>query len=290
MKIQNVAIIYRDNAPRALTVAKDVCEWLQAKNITVAFQDGKCPADVTSAKKCNVVKTPEQMKALDLVVVLGGDGTYLEAVRFLGDQQVPVVGINMGSLGFLTENRVDEIYEVLENTLKGKMHKEALSLLKVEVAGAGKKTSYFALNDIVIERGSNPHLLNFGLYWNGDLVTETKADGMIISSPTGSTAYNLAAGGPIMQPDVHAIVATPICSHSLTSRPIILPDDKTLSVKILGDKRTGTISIDGQKCGDINESLELLIQRHTLPHLVLRKASHNFFSVLREKLKFGERD
>jgi NAD+ kinase len=286
MKIQNVAIIYRDQSPRALTVAKEVCAWLKARKVNVFFQEGRC-----TELQCGVVQTPADMKNLQLVIVLGGDGTYLEAVRFLGDQQVPVVGINMGSLGFLTENRVDEIYEVLEEALQGKLQKETLSLLQVDVYdGKKKKSSFIALNDIVIERGMNTQLLNFAMYWDGDLVTETKADGMIISSPTGSTAYNLAAGGPIVQPDVHAIIATPICPHSLTSRPIILPDDKTLSVKILGDQHAGILSIDGKKTVDITNGFEIHIHRHAQPHLVLRKASHNFFTVLREKLKFGERD
>jgi NAD+ kinase len=284
MKIQNVAIIYRDKTPRAKSLAKDVCEWLRNKKINVFFQKGK--ATHSDAK---AVETPAQIKNLQLVLVLGGDGTYLEAVRFLGDSQVPVLGVNLGSLGFLTENRVDEVYEVLESALNGRMKKEPVALMSVQIKTA-QVQKFIALNDIVIERGQSTHLLNIGMYWDGDLVTETKADGMIISTPTGSTAYNLAAGGPILQPDVHAIVATPICPHSLTSRPIIFPDDKVLSVKILGQKRAGTLSIDGQRRADINEDCEILIQRHKLEHIVLRKTSHNFFSLLREKLKFGERD
>lgn len=284
MKIQNIAIIYRDQTPRAQSLAEEVCAWLKKKNLDVYFQKGKA-----THKDCKTIETPEQIKNLHLVVVLGGDGTYLEAVRFLGDQQVPVLGVNLGSLGFLTENRVDEVFEVLEHTLKGKMKKEPVALLSVQVK-TKKSEKFIALNDIVIERGQSTHLLNIGMYWNGDLVTETKADGMIISSPTGSTAYNLAAGGPILQPEVHAIVATPICSHSLTSRPIIFPDDKVLSVRILGQKRAGILSIDGQRRADIDENCEILIQRHKLEHIVLRKTSHNFFSLLREKLKFGERD
>lgn len=284
MKIENVAIIYRPQAPRAEALAKQTSQWLRKKKITVY-----CQASQKIDSDCKVIDPVNGVKDLHLVVVLGGDGTYLEAVRFIGDSQVPILGINMGSLGFLTENRADEIFEVLGNTLQGKIKRQSLALLKVEFKGP-KNDSYLALNDIVIERGQNTHLLNIGMYWDGNLITETKADGMIISSPTGSTAYNLAAGGPILQPDVHAIVATPICPHSLTSRPIILPDDKTLSVKILGEGKSGILTIDGQRRADITDKCELLIHRHNVEHIVLRKASHNFFSVLREKLKFGERD
>lgn len=286
-KIKNVAIIYRNETPRAQSLAKDVCNWLVEKKLKVYFQKDK----QIKGAPCGTLKNEAEIKSLNLVVVLGGDGTYLEAVRFLGDRKVPVIGINMGSLGFLTENRVDDIYEVLENTLAGKMVSHPLALLQVEVRHKkNTKETFLALNDVVIERGKSTHLLNIGIYWDKKLVTETKADGMILSSPTGSTAYNLAAGGPIMHPQVHAVVATPICPHSLTTRPLIFPDDKVLTIKVLGEDRSGQLTIDGRPLATIDENVEILIKRHKVEHYVLRKSSHNFFTLLREKLKFGERD
>ncbi len=285
MKSKNVLIVYRDKTPKAKLLAKDVAKWFRTKKWTVYFQ-----ADFAIEKGDSVITGKKDLEALGMVVVLGGDGTYLEAVRTLGDRQVPVLGINMGSLGFLTENRVDEIYEVLGDAITGKLDEEPLTLLQVQVKSKNKKESFVALNDIVIERGLNTHLVNIGMYWDKELVAETKADGFIISSPTGSTAYNLAAGGPVLVPGVHAIVATPICPHSLTSRPIIFPDDRHLSVRILGKSRSAILTIDGRRCADLDESHEIQIKRHDVSHLVLRKPSHSFFTLLREKLKFGERD
>lgn len=285
MKSKNVLIVYRDKTPKAKSLAKDVAAWLAEKKSTVFFLDG-----FALDKNSKTISGPKNLESLDLVVVLGGDGTYLEAVRTLGDRQVPVLGINMGSLGFLTEHRVDEIYEVLGEALSGKLTAQPLSLLQVQLKSKSKKLSFVALNDIVIERGESTHLVNIGMYWDKELVAETKADGFIISSPTGSTAYNLAAGGPVLVPGVHAIVATPICAHSLTSRPIIFPDDRHLCVRILGKGRTGILSIDGRRCADLDDSHEIQIKRHDVSHLVLRKSSHSFFTLLREKLKFGERD
>jgi NAD+ kinase len=285
MKLKNVLIVYRDKTPKAKSLAKDVCTWLVERKSTVFFLDG-----FALDKNSKTISGAKDLEALHLVIVLGGDGTYLEAVRNLGDRQVPVLGINMGSLGFLTEHRVDEIYEVLGEALSGKLTAQPLSLLQVQLKSKSKKTSFVALNDIVIERGQSTHLVNIGMYWDKELVAETKADGFIISSPTGSTAYNLAAGGPVLVPGVHAIVATPICAHSLTSRPIIFPDDRHLCVRILGKGRTGILSIDGRRCADLDDSHEIQIKRHDVSHLVLRKSSHSFFTLLREKLKFGERD
>lgn len=284
MKSKSILIVYRGQTPKAKTLAKDVSLWLEKEKHTVVFLEG------FGLDKKSKEMSSKDLQTLDLVIVLGGDGTYLEAVRALGDRQVPVLGINMGSLGFLTENRVDEIFEVLGNALKGKLKTERLTLLKIDVKNKTKKTSFVALNDIVIERGESTHLVNIGLYWDKELVAETKADGFIISSPTGSTAYNLAAGGPVLVPGVNAIVATPICPHSLTTRPIIFPDDRLLSVRILGKGRSGILSIDGRRCADLDESHEIHIQRHSVSHLVLRKHSYSFFTLLREKLKFGERD
>lgn len=285
MKSQNILIVYREKTPKAKSLAKDVALWLQEKKNNVFFLSG-----FTTDKKSRTISGAKDLAALNMVVVLGGDGTYLEAVRTLGDRQVPVLGINMGSLGFLTENRVDEIYEVLSAALTGKLKAEKLTLLQVQLKSKNKKESFVALNDIVIERGQSAHLVNIGMYWDKELVAETKADGFIISSPTGSTAYNLAAGGPVLVPGVHAIVATPICPHSLTSRPIIFPDDRHLCVRILGKGRTGVLTIDGRRCADLDESHEIQIKRHDVAHLVLRRSSHSFFTLLREKLKFGERD
>ncbi len=279
---KNIAIIVRKDTPRAHTEAEKLSRWLSDQSLQVFCEEGQklCP----NAKSLTKDSDFDQ---IDLVVVLGGDGTYLQAVRRLNGRKTPIIGINLGSLGFLTDNRIEELQTIMKATLNNQMDKRPRSVLKISVNG---QHHALALNDMVIERGDRTHLLNIGIYWGGQLVTETKADGMIVASPTGSTAYNLAAGGPILHPEVRAIVVTPICPHSLTTRPFIFPDDKEIELKVIGQDRTAILTVDGKKTMEINSSHTLTVSRNSQDHHIIRHPTHNFFNLLREKLKFGERD
>lgn len=279
---KNIALIVRKDTPKALDEAKKLSLWLEEQSIKVFCEDGSSLS--TNAK---TFASDKDLDALDLVIVLGGDGTYLKAVRMLNGRQTPILGINLGSLGFLTDNRIEEMYTVLKSTLQGKMVHKARSVLNIQIKG---KNSFLALNDMVLERGDRTHLLNIAIFCDGHLVTETKADGVIVSSPTGSTAYNLAAGGPILHPEVKAIVVTPICPHSLTTRPLIFPDDREITFRVIGSNRTAALTIDGQKTMEVDSSHELIVKRNAQDHFIVRHPTHNFFNLLREKLKFGERD
>lgn len=284
-KIKSIGIVCRADTPRAKQIGRELSTWLCEKKINVYAPDGA--SFHKGVKKLSGSKT---LDALDLVVVLGGDGTYLHAVRMLDGRLTPILGVNLGSLGFLTENRIEEMYKVVDLTLKGKMEFRPRATLEIRVRRKGKlrfKTS--ALNDVVIERGPNPQLINLSISCGKEIVTETKADGMVIASPTGSTAYNLAAGGPILHPNVNAIVVTPICPHSLTNRPLLFPDQEELCFKVLGKGRKALMTVDGQKGADLNHADEVLIKRSSKDHMVVRRPGHNYFSLLREKLKFGER-
>jgi NAD+ kinase len=222
---------------------------------------------------------------------MGGDGTYLRAVRLLAGQQIPILGIHMGSLGFLTGFKSEDAFKVIEQTLQNKMYFEKRSMIQAQVFKNGKLfKSFLALNDVVLERGSFSHLIYASILSQNKLVGDVKADGFIISTATGSTAYNLAAGGPILHPDVKAMVLTPIAPHSLTLRPLIFPDDSELKLKILGATQKARLVVDGQHQMEINSENEIIIQRSAFDHWVVRSAQHNDFQVLREKLKFGERN
>lgn len=279
---KNIAIIIRKDTPRALAEAEKMSDWLVAQGLQVFCEDGLklCPQSQN-------LKIDTDYDKIDLVIVLGGDGTYLEAVRRLNGRKTPIIGINLGSLGFLTDNRIEDIQSILKATLSNQMDQRPRSVLKISVNGSHHA---LALNDIVIERGDRTHLLNIGIDFGGQLVTETKADGMIVASPTGSTAYNLAAGGPLLHPDVKAIVVTPICPHSLTTRPLLFPDDKAIGLRVIGPHRTAILTIDGKKTMEINSTHQLTVTRHAQDHFIIRHPTHNFFNLLREKLKFGERD
>jgi NAD+ kinase len=279
---KKIGIIIRKDTPKAFSEAKKLADWLTNQSLDVY-----CEPSLQLCDSAKPMSHEEDFDDIDLIVVLGGDGTYLQAIRMLNGRQTPIVGVNLGSLGFLTDNRLEELYTMLQSTLSNKMDKRPRSVLSISINGDKK---FLALNDMVLERGDRTHLLNIGLYCDGHLVTETKADGVIVSSPTGSTAYNLAAGGPVLHPEVKAIVVTPICPHSLTTRPIIFPDDREIELQIIGDKRNALLTIDGQKTMEVNRQHKLQIKRNSRDHHIIRHPTHNFFNLLREKLKFGERD
>ncbi len=279
---KNIAIVIRKDTPKALSEAKKLGQWLSDQDLEVF-----CEPNVDLCKKSQELSGEKDFDKIDLVIVLGGDGTYLQAVRMLHGRQTPIVGVNLGSLGFLTDNRLEDMYTTLKATLKNKMDSRPRSVLSMTINDDKK---FLALNDIVIERGERTQLLNIGIYCDDQLVTETKADGVIVSSPTGSTAYNLAAGGPVLHPETKAIVVTPICPHSLTTRPLIFPDDRKLEFKIIGDRGPALLSVDGQKALEINSTHKLIVNKNNQDHYIIRHPTHNFFNLLREKLKFGERD
>jgi NAD+ kinase len=282
---KKIAIVYRIHSSDAVKMAKKVAEVLKTKKYDLYT----APEQKTIAGTKMVVSSKE-MKDMSLIIVLGGDGTYLRAVRLLRGHPVPILGFNMGSLGFLTSHPVSEIFEVLNQTLKNDMVLESRSRLHASVKlKSGKKLSFDALNDIVIERGSFSQLISTSVYYNKKYVNDIKADGLIISTPTGSTAYNLAAGGPILHPEVKAIVVTAVAPHSLTSRPLIFPDHEALTLKLEKQTSTAHLIIDGQKVVELSPEDEVTITRCEKNHLMLRKPNHNFFSLLKEKLKFGDR-
>lgn len=272
IKFKNVGLFLRKETKQASEAAKKIESMLKKAKVN-----------------CTVIgEKIKNISNIDLMVVLGGDGTYLKAMSLLKDKSIPMIGINLGSLGFLTENRIEEMEEVIQYALKGKLVEHWRTLLKVEVKQ--KKFSCLSLNDIVLERGNFTHLINVAIYCDDKLVTETKADGMIVASPTGSSAYNLAAGGPLMHPDCKAMVVTPVCAHSLTTRPIIFPDDRKLKLQVLGKDRTAILTIDGSRTLELNEKDTVTVHVDKTKQLCLRHPKYGFFHLLREKLKFGERN
>lgn len=277
-KVRKIAIVYRRGTPAALSLARDVASWLTERKIQVYSHPSQ---SVRGLKK--LTGQP------DLVVALGGDGTYLEAVRMLNGERVPVLGFNLGGLGFLTVHRAQDVFEMLELALGGRLEIKSRSMLRIEVRSRGRTKEYAALNDLVIERGGSSHLIYVNLTVDRLPITAIKADGLIVATPTGSTAYNLAAGGPVLHPEVDAVVVTPICPHSLTSRPLIFPDQRRLQFAILGGANRAVLTVDGVKKAIIGPSDEVWVERHKSDHLFLRKVGHNFFNLLKDKLKLGER-
>lgn len=283
-RIQRVAIIYRSKGREAYQLAQKLSKWLEQRKVnTYYLSEQKSLSHSTKLNKKDLGK-------LDLIVVLGGDGTYLYAVSQLGGRNIPVLGVNLGSLGFLTETRSNELFTIMEIALKGGMDRQVRSLLRVRVMRKNKVAKeYLALNDVVLERGPYSRLIKLGVYSNEFLVSEIKADGLIICTPTGSTAYNLAAGGPIIHPDCRGIAITPICPHSLTHRPIILPDDQCITLKIQEDMQKACFMIDGQQKEVLSPNDEVKIRLAMVTHTLLRPPSRSYYDLLSTKLQFGKR-
>lgn len=274
-KVRKVAIVVRPDTKAALEAAEKVRGWFADRDIKVfGFAE----------QKIKTLPSVEDPDDLQMVVVLGGDGTYLAAVRMLEGARVPLLGFNMGSLGFLTFTRAEDLTSTLKAAIDGKMELQSRAMIRVK-KGRDKKT-YLALNDVVIERGSNSRLISIKVSVDGMQINSVKADGLIIATPTGSSAYNLAAGGPILHPDANAFVVTPICAHSLTSRPFVLPNDRVI---VFSNEEKAVLTVDGVQSASLAAGEKVTVQRDENDHLFLRKSGINFFSIIREKLKFGER-
>lgn len=281
----NIALVYRLETAAAVSLAKKVADHLKERGFQIfTAPEQKLIPGTKSAK------TKKQMDGMDLIIVLGGDGTYLRAVRLLEGRSVPILGFNMGSLGFLTAHNADSVFDIIEKTLLGKMILSPRTMIVAKILRKGRQRAEFhALNDVVIERGGMSQLINTAIYSEKFLVSEVKADGFIVASPSGSTAYNLAAGGPILHPESKVFVVTPVAPHSLTSRPLIFPDDRELSFRLEGKTQTAHFIVDGQKMTEITADDEVILTRSCYDHWIVREQNHNYFHLLREKLKFGDR-
>lgn len=283
---KHVAIVYRPESTEALNKAKEIARWLDELKVKVYSPAGK-----KLGKFVKPLERESTFDSLDLMVVAGGDGTYLRAANLLEGKAIPILGINMGSLGFLTETRVNESYKAILQFLEGKMELQRRSILKLTFVKGGKsKKFYYSLNDAVMERGSDSHLINVGISFEKNLICEVKADGIIVASPTGSTAYNLAAGGPIIFPESEVTAITPINPHSLTMRPLIVPNNKRIYIRLLSKKSSAFLTVDGQRVETVSSADEIVIEKSAHDHLTVREPGHNYFDLLRDKLKFGQRD
>lgn len=282
-----IAIVYRPNTSSALQAAKDLVQWLKKSK----YQPLTAP-EQKALTGAPLMKSTKEFDTVELVIILGGDGTYLRAIRLLDGRPIPILGVNLGSLGFLTPLRLDNLFDILPRTLKGQRGDLIpRTQMLVEVSSPHKKTkqTWLALNDVVIERGPSSHLIDLCLKMDNTAVSNVKADGLVMATPTGSTAYNLAAGGPIVHPETPCFVATPVAPHSLTSRPLIFPDAKTLQIELQGQCEIAHVVIDGQMCAKLTQGQILRVSKNEQPHWLVQPSGHNFYELLREKLSFGER-
>jgi NAD+ kinase len=268
----------------------ELVSWLKGKNVAALVWDDL--AGVVEA--CDLKPLDEVAGSSDIVIALGGDGTLLRAARAVGDRMIPVLGVNVGSLGFLTEVTVDEMYESLEEILGGGFRYEDRMNVDGAVYRNGEQIeSVTALNDIVINKGALSRVIEIKLAVDCGYVTTYTADGLIISTPTGSTAYSLSAGGPIVNPAIDAIIATPICPHTLAVRPMILAPTQELSVDLwaghsLHGEPEVKLTVDGQVGFDLLSGDRIVFTRSEQKSRLVLSGYRTFYEVLSSKLKWGD--
>jgi NAD+ kinase len=284
--IRAVGIISRPRRADISKVVPPLLEWLIARGVKV-FVDPETAASIGAVAD---ERPREELPGLaDLLIVLGGDGTLLAAARLENARNVPILPVNLGGLGFLTSVTLGELYAILDQVFAGENRISERVMLGVEVTRGGNAIDrQRALNDAVINKGAVARIIDFELTINGEFICCYKADGLIISTPTGSTAYSLSAGGPIVYPSVEALVVTPICPHTLTNRPLVVPDAGRIEVGFNGDERV-YLTVDGQVGRQLEPGDRVVVVRGGEKLHLVRPARQTYFEVLRDKLKWGNR-
>jgi NAD+ kinase len=285
--VTRIGIIAKADSPSAAAVIAGILGWLAGRGLTPVLE--KETAALVPDAAVLVATKAELPSQCELVVVLGGDGTLLSMARAIGDLGIPILGVNLGGLGFLTATTIDETLPALEATVAGRMAIDERMMLSARVLRNGESLGdYAALNDVVIMKSAMSRIISLAVSVEDEHATAYRADGLIISTPTGSTAYCLSAGGPILFPTMDAIVLTPIASHTLTNRPIVLPGTHRLTVTLRTDQEV-MLTLDGQVGFPLKEGDTVAVARHSARIRLVRFPGKDFFSVLRTKLKWGER-
>jgi NAD+ kinase len=284
--MKRVGLYAKKHHPNAVGFGRDVMEWLAARGVEVLLEEDL-------ARSLGVIRDyvdndiPERA---ELIIVLGGDGTLISVARHVGARMKPILGVNLGSLGFLTEITREETFSTLERVMAGNYEVSSRMMLDAVVQREGREIArYSVLNDAVINKGALARIIDMAVWVDGAYLTTFKADGLIVATPTGSTAYNLAAGGPIIYPGLNCLVISPICPHMLTNRPLIVSGDAVIRIEVTFQDQHVVLTADGQsgmplRGGDVVE----LRQSHIRTQLI-KSPSKDYFEVLRTKLRWGER-
>jgi len=285
IQLSKIGVVVGPRKPDALAVVSELVEWCALRDIEL-----RATPEVAQQLRCAslLVEGDELAEDLDLLVVLGGDGTMLGASRLIGTRRIPVLGINFGYLGYLTEFTLQEMFTALEEIRVGNFWLEGRMLFDVSVVREGQSVEvHRALNDAVINQGALAKMIELECYVNGDFVNRFRADGMIVATPTGSTAYSLSAGGPIVFPSMSAIILTPICPHMLSNRPVVVPGEAVVELTFKKVDDGAMLTIDGQRGVALTPVDCVRIQRSATTFEIVRPRQRNYFEVLRTKLKWG---
>ncbi len=283
--MKRIGIIGKSGRPEPAEIAKDIIPWLRERNAEVFV-------DLETSQFIGIkgYLRSEIPNLVDLVLVLGGDGTMLSVARLVCEKGIPILGINLGGLGFITEVKRTEIYEALERVFSGQYYIEDRLMLNSYVVRHGERIAgYTTLNDVVINKGALARIIELETFVDKRYVTTFRSDGLIVATPTGSTAYCLSAGGPILFPTIESIVLIPICPHTLTNRPIVLPENVYIEITLRSLVEDVFLTLDGQVGFSLRQNDTVIVEKSPYKTRLIIPFERDFFEVLRTKLRWGER-
>ena len=288
--ITRIGVVVKPHQPDALATLCQLTVWLNARGIKLIGGPRVDRERIEYETGCavDVVKDEELADLIDLMVVLGGDGTMIATARMLGDKEVPVIGVNYGGLGYLAEFPIEQLFPALESIFAGQYCVQRRVMLRVELRrGEELVTKNRVLNDVVMNKSALARIIEIEAYLNEQFVNRFRADGLIVATPTGSTAYNLSAGGPILFPSMNAVVLTPICPFTLSNRPIVVPDDSMIEVRLKTRNEEVALTLDGQVGFPLQANDRIVIRKSKTTFNLVQPANKNYFDVLRDKLRWG---
>jgi NAD+ kinase len=280
--VKKIGLVIKSDT-KAKKKADELERWLRSRKIEIVRKK-----TIESGQKNSTGSLPTVPSDLDCIFVLGGDGTFLSAVRWIGDRDIPILGIKFGEVGFLAEIAEENLYTAAEKVLKGDFILRPRMRLSVKVRRRNETLALeTVLNDVVTNRGALARLAHIETYIDGHYLTTYSADGLIVATPTGSTAYSLAAGGPVIHPAVPAIILTPICPFTLTNRPLIVPETANIKIRLAKGSSDITLTFDGQKGLEIDDRDEIVIQKGPHPIHLITLPDRQYFDILKNKLKWS---
>ncbi|MGH9944129.1 MAG: NAD(+)/NADH kinase [Pyrinomonadaceae bacterium] len=288
--IRRVGVLVKPDQPEAVRTICRLAEWLGARGVQLAAGP-KVDAGMVKAETGCAVETLEHdalAESVDMIVVLGGDGTMIATARLLDKREVPVLGINFGTLGYLAEFRVEEMTQALESIFAGDYRVDRRVMLAAELyRGEERLLRNRVLNDVVVSKSALARIIEIETWLERQFVNCFRADGLIISTPTGSTAYSLSAGGPVVYPSMNAVVITPICPHTLSNRPLVVPDDAEIEIILKTPREEVALTLDGQVGFGMEANDRVVITKSRTAFNLMQPSNRNYFEVLRGKLKWG---
>ena len=281
-----IGITGRIHKEETFEIIRKLSDWLEKRDVKV-YVEKEIGAVINHPNSVPYAELPE---SVDIVIVFGGDGTLLRVARLVSKYGIPILGVNLGRLGFLTEIAIDELYPMMELLLSGKYEVEKREMLSATIHRWGEWIgNYAVLNDVVINKGAVARVIDLAIYVNDSHITTFKADGIILSTPTGSTAYSLSAGGPIVYPTLPLTIITPICPHTLTDRPFVVSNEATIRVRVLTDTPDIYLTLDGQVGVNLMMDDVVEVKKADISVKLIKSPFRDYFTVLKTKLKWGEK-